>query len=144
MSAERELGIITNKRLHLALPVVDIDATVEFYSTMFGLRVLYEAKYHGRRFVMMTFGDHRVSFLECPENIPTATWVSKSGENPLHIGFVVESREDVDQVVARCQERGFKVVIPPREREDVHERSMSCIDPNGYQVEVYCEAPYQS
>ena len=142
MNAEHELGIIASTRLHMALPVIDLDATVEFYSVIFGLRVLYETKYHGRRFVMMSFGEHRVSFLECPENVPVTKWVSPSGENPLHIGFVVEKREDVDRVVLRCQGHGFRVAILPREREDVHERSMSCVDPNGYQVEVYCEAPY--
>lgn len=126
------------------MPVIDIEATIDFYSIIFGLKVLYRTEYYGRPFVMMAYGDHRVSFLECSENIPIVGWVSKSGENPLHIGFVVETREAVDRVVTKCIDRGYKVAILPRERADVHERSMSCVDPNGYQVEVYCESPYDS
>jgi catechol 2,3-dioxygenase-like lactoylglutathione lyase family enzyme len=84
-------------------------------------------------------GEHRYSFIERPENIPVPVWLSKSGENPFHIGFIVDNAAAVDHAVIECQVRGIKVVIGPRDREDVTERALYCVDPNGYQVEIYCE-----
>ena len=131
--------MIEIKGLHVALPVKDIRETVEFYSTLFGMEVLYSTQYYDRTFVMMGLGKHRVSFVERPESIPSPPWVSKSGENPLHIGFVVSSPDDVERTLQECNRRGVKVIIGPRDREEVGERAVYCLDPSGYQVEVYCE-----
>jgi catechol 2,3-dioxygenase-like lactoylglutathione lyase family enzyme len=131
--------MIQVKGLHIALPVKDIRATVNFYSKLFGMVVLYNTEYYGRPFVMMGLGEHRISFLERPDNVPTATWVSRSGENPLHVGFLVGGPAQIENTLQECNRLGVKVVIGPRDREDVNERALYCLDPNGYQVEIYCE-----
>lgn len=131
--------MITSKGIHIALPVQDVTKTAEFYSALVGMELLYETHYYDRRFVMMKLGEHRYSFFERPENIPLASWLSKSGENPFHIGFIVDNSAAVDHAVIECRERGIEVVIGPRDRDDVTERAMYCLDPSGYQVEIYCE-----
>ncbi len=131
--------MIQVKGLHIALPVKDIQRTVDFYSTLFGMQVLYTTQYYGHAFVMMKHGEHRISFLERPDNIPGPPWVSQSGENPLHIGFVVAGPDQIESTLSECSRLGVKVVIGPRDRKDVNERAIYCLDPNGYQIEVYCE-----
>ena len=131
--------MIQVKGLHIALPVRDMLQTVDFYSALFGMVVLYRTQYYGHTFVMMALGEHRVSFLERPDNVPSPPWVSRSGENPLHIGFLVEGPAQIESTLEECNRLGVQVVIGPRDREDVNERAIYCIDPSGYQVEVYCE-----
>jgi catechol 2,3-dioxygenase-like lactoylglutathione lyase family enzyme len=133
------IGMIEIKGLHIALPVNDVRETVDFYRTLFGMEVLYSTQYYDRTFVMMGLGDHRISFVERPESIPHPPWVSRSGENPLHIGFVVSGPDEIDNALQECKRRGVKVIIEPRDRLEVGERAVYCLDPTGYQVEVYCE-----
>lgn len=132
--------MIQAQGLHVALPARDLAATVSFYTRLFGMKVLYHTTYHGANFVMLEWqGAHRVSFLERPGNIPSPPWVSTSGENPLHIGFTVKSREEVDCAARVLREEGVEIIIGPRDRNEVHEHAVYCLDPNGYQVEIYCE-----
>jgi catechol 2,3-dioxygenase-like lactoylglutathione lyase family enzyme len=131
--------MIQVKGIHIALPVNNIQQTVEFYSSFFGAEILDSRRYYDRTFVMMGLGRHRLSFVERPESIPHHPWVSKSGENPLHIGFVVSGPKEIEVMVQECKRRGVKVIIEPRDRDEVNERAVYCLDPSGYQVEVYCE-----
>jgi catechol 2,3-dioxygenase-like lactoylglutathione lyase family enzyme len=131
--------MIKAQGLHLALPVKDMERTLEFYSSLFHMEVLYRTMYHDSQFVMMGWGEHRISFLERPANIPEPPWVSRSGENPLHLGFRVNTPEEVVEAAEEFRRRGVQIIIGPRERNEVNERAVYCLDPNGYQVEVYCE-----
>ena len=73
------------------------------------------------------------------DSVPSPPWVSRSGENPLHMGFIVEGLAQKENTLQECKRLGVRILIGPRDRDDVNERAIYCLDPSGYQVEVYCE-----
>jgi catechol 2,3-dioxygenase-like lactoylglutathione lyase family enzyme len=92
---------------HLNLPVPDVRQTREFFETYFGFRCVAE----GARGDLAVLADES-GFILNLNNFQKAAMFEYPGA--FHIGFMQESREQVDEIHRRLASGGFDVQ-PPRE-----------------------------
>src|SRR5437867_4228668 len=98
---------------HLALRVRDPQASKRFYADCFEMKVVWEPD---------------------PDNVYLS-----SGPGALdHMGFIVDTREEVDRLAARFRERGVSLADGPRDHRD-GSRSFYCLDPDGLRIQVLYE-----
>lgn len=67
--------MIPIKGEHIALPVKNLENTIEFYSKLLGMQLHYRTKYYDKNFVIMKLSEHRISFFESPDNVPLPPWL---------------------------------------------------------------------
>lgn len=114
----------TSLRLaHLSLGVADLDVSERFYGHVLGLPT-------------QRVGDHievRWSdFLLILAPSPPAARAK------FHFGFVVQTPEEVDAWAERLRKSGVEIVTGPTDNEGL--RQLYCVDPDDYQLEIYCDA----
>jgi catechol 2,3-dioxygenase-like lactoylglutathione lyase family enzyme len=112
---------------HLALKVSDPQSSKRFYCECFGMRVVWEPD---------------------PDNVYLSSGVDnlalhRAQADPArgsldHLGFVAETRADVDRLAAELRARGVPVAAAPRDHRD-GSRSFYCLDPDGTRVQVLFE-----
>ena len=111
---------------HLALRVRDPQASKRFYGDHFGMSVVWEPD---------------------PDNVYLSSGLDNlalhrsdgQGAGALdHLGFIAESREDVDRMAERLRERGVTIAAEPKDHRD-GSRSFYCLDPDGLRVQVLFE-----
>ena len=90
---------------HLNLTVPDVAQTRAFFETYFGFRCVAEA---GRDALAVLVDES--GFVFTLNNFEKATEVTYPGA--FHIGFMQESREQVDAIHARLKADGFDVKTP--------------------------------
>lgn len=117
---------------HIALHVRSFEASVEFYRAFCALRVVHERQNDGTR----------VAWLAEPGRA-TELVIVIIGHGPGqerragdfgHLGFAVESREDVDAVAKRAEDAGC-LVWPARQEEYPVGYYCGVADPDGNVVE---------
>jgi lactoylglutathione lyase len=92
---------------HLNLTVPDVPKSKEFFETYFGFRCVMET---GRDALAVLIDESR--FVLTLNNFDKATEVEYPGA--FHIGFMQESREQVDAIYERLKADGFDAE-PPKE-----------------------------
>jgi catechol 2,3-dioxygenase-like lactoylglutathione lyase family enzyme len=111
---------------HLALRVRDPQASKHFYADCFGMRVVWEPD---------------------PDNVYLSSGLDNlalhraevAGPGALdHMGFIVDTREEVDRLATRFRERGVRMAAEPRDHRD-GSRSFYCLDPDGLRIQVLYE-----
>src|SRR5262245_9100585 len=111
---------------HLALRVADPQASKRFYSRFFGMTVVWEPD---------------------PDNVYLSSgWdnlalhrASPSGSGALdHLGFVVDSKEEIDRLADHFGQQGVTIAAAPRDHRD-GSRSFYCLDPDGLKIQVIYE-----
>jgi catechol 2,3-dioxygenase-like lactoylglutathione lyase family enzyme len=111
---------------HLALRVRDPQASKRFYADFFGMRVVWEPD---------------------PDNVYLSSGVDNlalhretvAGPGALdHLGFIVDSREEVDRLAERFRAGGVTITAAPRDHRD-GSRSFYCADPDGLSIQVLFE-----
>jgi catechol 2,3-dioxygenase-like lactoylglutathione lyase family enzyme len=114
---------------HIAVVVKDINRTLLFYTSVFGM----EVKYHGSDFVQLnTPGCHdALVFESVPED-----QIGVIG-GITHFGFRLKDPEDIHQMIERIKDAGGKIT-------DTGEFTPGSPyvffrDPDGYEVEVWYE-----
>jgi catechol 2,3-dioxygenase-like lactoylglutathione lyase family enzyme len=55
-----------------------------------------------------------------------------------HLGFLVDTREEVDRLAQTLGERGVTLAAAPRDHRD-GSRSFYCLDPDGLRIQVLYE-----
>jgi catechol 2,3-dioxygenase-like lactoylglutathione lyase family enzyme len=111
---------------HLALRVRDPQASKAFYADAFGMRVVWEPD------------PDNVYLSSGPDNLALHR-AQVDGPGALdHLGFVVDSREEVDRLAGRFRARGIRISAEPRDHRD-GSRSFYCLDPDGLQIQVLYE-----
>ncbi len=121
--------------VHIALRVRDLARAVNFYTSLFGLRVRGRGSSDEGPLVLLERGALRLALIESR----TPGWEATRG-GLHHLGFLVGSAEDVIAVEAALRRRGVPIlrqVVNPRHPR---ERSIYVHDPDGHLIEVYCEA----
>ena len=96
---------------HLAIPVHDLDAAVDFYVRGLGCKL---ARRYPDRITLDFFGDQVVCHL-------TEMQVSPAGEQdlyPRHFGVTFAQRGDLDRLLRLCEIRKLEVFRPPATRFD--------------------------
>jgi catechol 2,3-dioxygenase-like lactoylglutathione lyase family enzyme len=111
---------------HLALRVRDPQASKRFYGEHFGMSVVWEPD---------------------PDNVYLSSGVDNlalhradgAGSGALdHLGFIADSREEVDRTAERLRGCGVAIAAEPRDHRD-GSRSFYCLDPDGLRIQVIYE-----
>jgi catechol 2,3-dioxygenase-like lactoylglutathione lyase family enzyme len=111
---------------HLALRVKDPQASKRFYCESFGMAVVWEPD------------PDNVYLSSGPDNLALHR-AAPDGPGALdHLGFIVDTREEVDLMARRLDERGIPIATAVRDHRD-GSRSFYCLDPDGLRIQVLFE-----
>ncbi len=118
---------------HLAVPVYDLDETVDFYVTRLGCKL---ARRYDDRVTLDFFGDQLVCHLSpAPE---TRTPIEKLEMYPRHFGVTFRDAADFDAVYELCRQRAVPffadVSLRFEGRVEVHRTFVIC-DPSSNLLE---------
>lgn len=120
----------THGLTHLALAVRDVDRSVQFYSSIFGARVIYRQPDFAQ---LQTPGARDVLVLE-----RDPARAGKAG-GVVHFGFRLTRPGDIDAARHAVEEAGGTV----REQGEFvpGEPYLFALDPDGYEFEIWYELP---
>ena len=109
----------------LSLPVASLERSIPFYESLG-----FETEIRADQFALMRLGSGTVGLLQVGERAGTSSDLSSS----LRLLVQVElSTESLDALYADLTAHGVPVRVPPRDRG--FERSMQCVDPDGFTIE---------
>lgn len=123
------LAIPTRGLRHLALNVTDVSAAVEFYSSLFGMRVVWQPDPDN---AYLSSGCDNLALHSA------AAGAAQSGQRLDHLGFIVETPEDVDRAAEVLAARHIPLLRPPRTHRD-GSRSLYVTDPDGNVIQILYE-----
>lgn len=113
---------------HIALSVLDLERTLEFYRRVFGVREYYRNETTGQ---VLGPGPHDVlAFEKRPADAGVSGGI-------IHFGFRLTNPEDIDAAVAAVQSAGGTV----KSRGEFAPGSPYAfvLDPDGYEIEIWFE-----
>jgi catechol 2,3-dioxygenase-like lactoylglutathione lyase family enzyme len=111
---------------HVALNVRDPQASKRFYADCFGMSVVWEPD------------PDNVYLSSGPDNLALHR-PAAGGPGVLdHLGFIVDSPEEVDRLAARFRSMGVRLAAEPRDHRD-GSRSFYCLDPDGVRIQLLYE-----
>jgi catechol 2,3-dioxygenase-like lactoylglutathione lyase family enzyme len=111
---------------HLALNVRDPQASKRFYADCFAMKVVWEPDPDN---VYMSSGADNLALHRARVAGPGAL---------DHMGFIVDTREEVDRLARELEGRGVRLAEAPRDHRD-GSRSFYCLDPDGIRIQVLFE-----
>jgi lactoylglutathione lyase len=99
------------KIVHLALKVDDIEASKEFYETVFGFKAVHEAHKHDRTSYHLTDGYIDFALTQYKEGASSRAATALGQPTGIHhFGFEVE---DVDGFVGELKRRDIDIITDP-------------------------------
>jgi catechol 2,3-dioxygenase-like lactoylglutathione lyase family enzyme len=111
---------------HLALNVRDPQASKRFYCECFAMRVVWEPD------------PDNVYLSSGPDNLALHRSALKGPGALDHMGFIVETRDDVDRMAERFAGLGVTIAAAVKDHRD-GSRSFYCLDPDGLSIQVLFE-----
>jgi catechol 2,3-dioxygenase-like lactoylglutathione lyase family enzyme len=111
---------------HLALRVRDPQASKRFYCDAFGMRVVWEPD------------PDNVYLSSGTDNLALHRDAAAEAGALDHLGFIVDTRAEVDRMAEELRARGVAIVAEPRDHRD-GSRSFYCSDPDGLRIQVLFE-----
>jgi catechol 2,3-dioxygenase-like lactoylglutathione lyase family enzyme len=114
---------------HLALNVADVAVSVEFYTSLFGMQVVWQPDPEN---AYLSSGCDNLALHK------VTTPATKDGQHLDHLGFLVRTPEDVDKAAAVLAARKVRLRNSPRTHRD-GSRSLYCFDPDGNVIQVLYE-----
>lgn len=122
-------AIVTRGLRHLALRVVDVEKSKDFYTNLFGMRVAWQPDPDN---VYLSSGcDNLALHRASPDEI-------KGGQRLDHLGFIVASPEEVDRAAETLAAQGISLRDLPRTHRD-GSRSLYFPDPDGNVIQILYE-----
>lgn len=113
---------------HLALLVSNLEECERFYVELLGMKVLLRAH---EDLVYLTLGNDNLSLRRLKGNQP-----EPNGTQMLdHFGFIVDSKDELDQWHDYLSEQGVTMKSPPHDHSLDGARSFYCLDPAGNSVQ---------
>jgi catechol 2,3-dioxygenase-like lactoylglutathione lyase family enzyme len=114
---------------HLALNVADVAMSVAFYSSVFGMQVVWQPDPDN---AYLSSGCDNLALHK------VTTPAVKDGQRLDHLGFLVKTPEDVDRAAEVLTAYKVRLRQPPRTHRD-GSRSLYCFDPDGNVIQVLYE-----
>ncbi len=111
---------------HLALRVRDPQASKRFYCERFGMRVVWEPDADN---VYLSSG---------VDNLALHREAAVGAGALDHLGFIVDTRDEVDRLAGEFVAAGVPLTAEPRDHRD-GSRSFYCADPDGLSIQVLFE-----
>ncbi len=122
-------AIPTRGLRHVALNVADVPASVEFYSSLFGMRVVWQPDPDN---AYLSSGCDNLALHRAPTSTPP------SGQRLDHLGFIVGNPDEVDRAAEVLAARRIPLLRPPRTHRD-GSRSLYLTDPDGNVIQILYE-----
>lgn len=116
---------------HVALFVTAFDECVSFYTNLLGLSVEWHPDVDN---IYLTSGTDNVAIHRAPHAIPA------EAQRLDHLGFILNTPEDVDRWHEFLRTHGTPIVAPPKTHRD-GARSFYCRDPDGTVVQLIYHPP---
>ncbi len=116
---------------HVALRVRTFEACLAFYTELLGMDVEWQPDEDS---VFLTSGNDNLALVR--SSGPAAT----EGQRLDHIGFMIETPDDVDVWHERLRAAGVRIVKPPKSHRD-GARSFFCEDPDGTPIQIIFHPP---
>ena len=121
---------------HIAMYVTDLEAVKEFFVKYFDAKA--NNGYHNLktdfRSYFLSFDDGaRLEIMNRPQMADSVKDISRTGY--IHIAFSLGSAEKVDQLTAKLQSDGYKIISAPRTTGDGYYESC-IVDLEGNQIEL--------
>jgi catechol 2,3-dioxygenase-like lactoylglutathione lyase family enzyme len=123
------LVIPTRGLRHLALNVKDVSTSVAFYSSLFGMEVVWQPDPDN---AYLSSGCDNLALHRSHATI------LQSEQRLDHVGFIVERPEDVDRAAEVLAAQQIPVLKPPRTHRD-GSRSLYFADPDGNVIQILYE-----
>ncbi|MBI3757868.1 MAG: VOC family protein [Deltaproteobacteria bacterium] len=122
-------AIPTHGLRHVALNVTDVAISVEFYTALFGMQIVWQPDPEN---AYLSSGCDNLALHKA------ATGVAHAGQRLDHLGFIVATPDAVDRAAAALTERKITMLKPPRTHRD-GSRSLYCADPDGNVIQILYE-----
>jgi catechol 2,3-dioxygenase-like lactoylglutathione lyase family enzyme len=121
---------------HIALKVTDIVRSKKFYQDMLGMEVVWEPDPQN---VYLSSGCDNIALHAVSQNSATG-----AAEQQLdHLGFVVETIEQVKELEQQFKTKGAQIVHPFKIHRD-GSASFYCADPDGIVIQMLYEPQLSS
>jgi catechol 2,3-dioxygenase-like lactoylglutathione lyase family enzyme len=117
---------------HIALNVRSVSKSIEFYSTVLGMRLEWLPDPEN---AYLTSGQDNLALHQLPSGQEVG-----STQIVHHIGFVVRRPEDVDQWAAKLRKLGVPLAAEPKTHRD-GARSFYFHDPDGLLIQLIYHPP---
>jgi len=121
--------IPTHGLRHLALNVADVAASVQFYSSLFGMQVVWQPDPNN---AYLSSGCDNLALHK------GSIGKDQTGQRLDHLGFIVAAPDDVDRAAEVLTARNISMVKPPRTHRD-GSRSLYFADPDGNVIQILYE-----
>ncbi len=119
---------------HLALRVTDLARSRAFYEEQFGMKVVWQPDPEN---LYLSSGADNLALHQIPQS-ELADYQPPRGQFLDHLGFIVESPEQVDRMFERAELAAAKIVKHPKAHRD-GSYSFYMADPDGNVVQVLYE-----
>lgn len=114
---------------HIALNVADVAVSVEFYTTLFGMQVVWQPDPDNA--YLSSGCDNLALHKATPRS-------GRTGQRLDHVGFIVPHSDDVDRAAEILETHDVPIVKPVRTHRD-GSRSLYCADPDGTIIQILYE-----
>lgn len=112
---------------HIALLVQQLEKCVDFYSTLLGLKIVWQPDPDN---IYLSSGTDNLALHRAAKDIDT-----KGTQRLDHLGFFLKQKADVDAWYQFLKEKNVKIIAAPKDHRD-GTRSFYCADPDGNVVQL--------
>lgn len=118
---------------HVVLKMRDLDKAKQFYGDVLGMQIAGEEDFG----VFFRFGDyhHDIAVFKVGED---ADLPKQDQVGLAHVALVADSLQTVKEMYHRLKEHGIEVTGAS---DHGVTKSLYCKDPEGNEIEIYCEVP---
>lgn len=124
--------LTTSGLRHVALFVQDLDACLHFYTELLGMKIEWQPDPDN---IYLTSGNDNLALHRAPADFDT-----RGPQRLDHIGFIINTADDVDHWFDFLQSEQIEIRQPPRSHRD-GARSFYCYDPGGTVVQMIYHPP---